>query len=186
MKKRCNWCESDDAYRSYHDDERGVPVYDDQVLFEFLILEWAQAGLSWKTILNKRAWYREVFYNFDAQVCATLSDEYLQEALKNPAIIRNKLKVRSVRKNAKVFLAIQSEFWSFSAYLRERVDNVPVINNRKDLTEVPASTPLSDKISKDLKKRGMSFVWTTIVYAYLQAVGVIDDHVKDCRKRKTL
>lgn len=183
--ERCTWCEWDEQYIAYHDNEWWVPVYDDLTLFEFLILEWAQAGLSWITILRKREWYRKAFKNFDPVICADLSDTYLESLKEDTSIVRNRLKIASVRKNAKVFLAIQKEFGSFSKYLRWRVDGTPVINHWKSLDQCPATTVLSDQISKDLKKRWMSFVWSTIMYAYLQAVGVVDDHILGCRKRKT-
>ncbi len=181
--KKCSRCLCSPQYEAYHDDERGVPVYDDQVLFEFLVLEWAQAWLSWSTILNKREGYRSAFHGFDPFLCAELTDEYLESQRENAEIVRNKLKIFSVRKNALVFLEIQKEFWSFSDYLWWRVDGKQIVNEWGDLSEVPATTELSDALSKDLKKRGMSFVWSTIIYAYMQAVGVVDDHVKGCWKR---
>jgi len=181
---RCERCESSDLYRAYHDDERWVPVHDDNTLFEFLILEWAQAWLSWITILQKREGYRKACKNFDPIACSKLSDAYLEWLRTNASIVRNKLKITSIRKNALVFLQIQEEFGSFDAYLRWWVDNKPIVNNWKRLDQVPATTELSDTISKDLKKRGMNFVWSTIMYAYLQAVGVVDDHVNSCWKRK--
>jgi len=181
MKTRCGWVKPEnELYLAYHDEEWGKPVYDDRTLFEFLILEGAQAGLSWETVLKKREDYKQVFYDFDVKKCAELSDTELEEILKNPKIIRNRLKVFSVRKNALVFLQIQQEFGSFSRYLWKYVDDTPIINHPKTLDEVPAKTELSDRISKDLKKRGMSFVGSTIIYAYLQAVGVVDDHITNC------
>jgi len=182
---RCPRCVWDPLYEAYHDDERGVPVYDDRVLFEFLVLEGAQAGLSWITILRKREWYRKAFKNFDPQQCSQLDDDYLESLRDDASIVRNKLKIYSVRKNAKIFLAIQAEFGSFSDYLRWRVDHTPVISYHNTLDECPTTTELSDQISKDLKRRGMSFVWSTIMYAYLQAVGVVDDHILSCHKRKS-
>ncbi len=177
---RCGWAEGDELYESYHDEEWGAPVYDDRVLFEFLVLEGAQAGLSWITILKRREGYRRVFNDFDVQTVAAFTESGIQAALEDEGIIRNKLKVRSAVKNAHIFIDIQKEFGSFSDYLWAFVDGTQIINNPKTLADVPASTELSDRISKDLKKRGMSFVGTTIVYAYLQAVGVVDDHVASC------
>lgn len=171
-------------YIRYHDEEWGVPVHDDRVLFEFLILEWAQAGLSWETVLKKRENYRVAFDQFDYEKIVNYSEEKIQELLQNEWIIRNKLKVRSTVKNAKAFIEIQNEFWSFSNYLWNYVNNQQIINNPKNISEVPVSTELSDMISKDLKKRWMSFVGTTIMYAYLQAVWIIDDHVIDCFCKK--
>ncbi len=182
MKKRCWRCESSDLYKAYHDNERGVPVYDDTVLFEFLVLEWAQAWLSWNTILQKREWYRKAFKNFDPKACSILKDAYLDSLKDDASIVRNKLKIASVRKNALVFLQIQKEFGSFSAYLWWRVDDKQIKNTPKELSDVPAISDLSENISKDLKKRWMSFVGGTIMYAYLQAVWVVDDHVRECRK----
>ncbi len=182
--KRCNRCLWSDEYILYHDDERGEPVYDDCILFEFLVLEWAQAWLSWSTILHKRAWYKKAFKNFDPILCSKLSDAYLDWLKNDASIVRHKLKIYSVRNNANVFIHIQEEFWSFSNYLRSRVDNKQVVNHRTTLDQCPAFTPLSETISKDLKKRGMKFIGWTIMYAYLQAVWVVDDHVLDCWKRK--
>ena len=153
---------------------------DDRTLFEFLILEGAQAGLSWITVLKKRAHYKKVFHDFDVEACANLTEEALEALLLDPGIIRNRLKVYSVRMNAQLFLDIQKEFGSFSAYLWGFVDDNPIINHFENMSEVPASTRLSDLIAKDLKRRGFKFVGTTIVYAYLQAVGVVNDHTTDC------
>ncbi len=180
---RCDWVPGGDSlYEAYHDNEWGVPVRSDQKLFEMLILEGAQAGLSWRTILAKRDGYRRLFYDFDAPSCAEMTDSYIQEALKDPAIVRNRLKVLSIRRNARIFLGIQQEFGSFTNYLWGFVDGRSVKNHPKTNSEVPASTDLSDKISKDLKKRGMSFVGSTIIYAYMQAVGLVDDHTIKCFK----
>lgn len=185
MKKRCEWVKLDnEAYVRYHDEEWWVPVYDDTVLFEFLILEWAQAWLSWETVLKKRESYRKAFDNFDYKKIACYDDKKVAELLQNEGIIRNKLKVHSAIKNAKAFIEIQNEYGSFSEYLWWYVDGKQIVNNPKTLSEIPASTELSDVISKDLKKRGMSFVGTTIIYAYLQAVGVVDDHTIDCFCKK--
>lgn len=180
---RCSWCEWSDVYREYHDIEWWIPVYDDLVLFEFLILEWAQAGLSWSTILNKRAGYKKAFKNFDPKICSKLTDIYLESLREDASIVRNKLKIYSVRKNARVFLDIQKKHGSFSDYLRAWVDHSPIINHWKTLEECPASTDLSELISKDLKKKWMTFVGSTIIYAYLQAVGVVDDHVVWCWRK---
>lgn len=178
--RRCVWAGDTKIYQDYHDFEWGVPVRDDRVLFEFLVLEGAQAGLSWITILKKRAGYRKLFCDFEVQKCAALTDKYLEACLLNPEIIRNRLKVFSVRTNAQRFIEVQQEFGSFSQYLWAFVADQPVINHFKDKSEVPASTELSDTIAKDLKKRGFKFVGTTIVYAYLQSMGLVNDHTTDC------
>ncbi len=185
METRCAWTNpNNELYIKYHDEEWGVAVYDDKVLFEFLVLEWAQAGLSWETVLKKRENYRAAFDNFDYEKIVDYWEDKILELLENEWIIRNKLKVRSTIKNAKAFIQIRAEFWSFSDYLWSYVNNKQIINNPKNISEVPVSTKLSDTISKDLKKRWMSFVGTTIVYAYLQAVWVIDDHSVDCICKK--
>lgn len=180
-KNRCAWLPDDKPdYTKYHDTEWGIAVHNDQTLFEMLILEGAQAGLSWYTILKRRPGYRQAFKGFDVKVCATLSDDYLEQLLVSGNIIRNRLKVYSVRKNAQAFLAIQKEFGSFDAYLWQYVDGKPILNRPDSLKEVPVKTALSDAIAKDLKKRGMSFVGSTIIYAYLQAVGLVNDHTREC------
>ena len=171
-------------YAKYHDEEWGVPVHDDRLLFEILILEGAQAGLSWETVLKKRTAYKELFHNFDAEKIVNMPDEILEDILKNPAIIRNKLKIFSVRKNAIVFINIQKEFGSFDKYLWDFIGNKTIKNHIDNLSELPVRTEISDKISKDLKKRGMSFVGSTIIYAYMQAIGMVDDHLSMCWKRK--
>lgn len=186
MKTRCTWAGDEAIYQDYHDLEWGVPVYDDQTLFEFLILEGAQAGLSWITILKKRSGYAEVFHDFDIPKCATLTDTELAKIKLNKKIVRNKLKIYSVRTNAQAFMAVQQEFGSFSDYLWGFVDGQPIINHFATAKEVPASTELSDQIAKDLKKRGFKFVGTTIIYAYLQAVGVVNDHTTDCFRHANL
>ena len=178
-KSRCFGSHSE-LYAHYHDTEWGVPVRDDKTLFEMLILEGAHAGLSWETILKKREGYRAVYHDFDVERVATMSDGELEAALQNPAIVRHRQKVPAARKNAQVFIAMQEEFGSFSDWLWAHVDNVPLKGDWAESADVPASTPLSDTISKDLKKRGMSFVGTTIIYAYLQAVGVVNDHYHGC------
>ena len=169
-----------DFYAAYHDKEWGIPVYEDRQLFEMLILEGAQAGLSWETILKRREGYRKAFHQFDPAKVAKMTDEELETLLKNPEIIRNRLKVYAVRQNALVFLQIQKDFGSFSKYIWAFVNGTPIVTRRKTVKEVPASTAISDIISKDLKKRGMSFVGSTIIYAFMQAVGLVDDHLVDC------
>jgi DNA-3-methyladenine glycosylase I len=181
--KRCNWCNSSELYQKYHDEEWGVPVYDDETLFEFLLLETFQAGLSWITILNKRENFRTAFDGFDYKKIALYSEDKIQDLLKDSGIIRNQLKVRSAVSNAIAFMKIQDEFGSFSNYIWGFTDRKPIINNRKSLIEVQSTTPLSDTISKDLKKRGLKFVGSTVVYAHMQATGMVDDHVADCWKR---
>ena len=183
-KKRCFGGSAGKAfYAHYHDHEWAMPQHDDQQLFEMLILEGAQAGLSWETVLKKREAYRAAFHHFAVEQVATMTDEALEACLKNPALIRNRLKVFATRKNAQVFIKIQQEFGSFDRYLWRFVDNKPIVNHWKTFAEVPVSTAISDAIAKDLKKRGMTFVGTTIIYAYMQAVGLVDDHVADCWKR---
>lgn len=182
-KTRCAWCEKDDLYRKYHDEEWGKPVYDDATLFEFLILETFQAGLSWITILNKRENFRKAFDNFDYKKIAQYSEEKIQELLLDAGIIRNKLKIYSAVSNAIAFMKIQEEFGSFSKYIWGFVDGKPIDNNLQSLKDVPATTPLSDAISKDLKKRGFKFVGSTVVYAHMQATGMVNDHIANCWTR---
>lgn len=185
-KQRCAWVNhANPLYVDYHDKEWGVPVHDDRLLFEMLILEGAQAGLSWETILKRREGYRKAFKRFEPKKVATLSDAYLERLLQDTSIIRNRLKVYSARKNAKVFIDIQQEFGSFDAYLWAFVGGKPIRKCPKSATNIPTKTADSDLISKDLKKRGMSFVGSTIIYAYMQAVGLVNDHTKDCFKAKT-
>lgn len=167
-------------YADYHDHEWGIPVHDDQHLFEMLILEGAQAGLSWETILKKREGYRTAFHQFDPKKVAAMSDDELESLRNNERIIRNKLKIYSARQNAQVFLEIQKEFGSFDVYVWGFVDNKPIVNRWKKFEDVPVTTPESDALSKDLKKRGMKFVGSTIIYAYMQAVGLVNDHLADC------
>lgn len=183
-KLRCAWCEKDDLYRDYHDNEWGKPVYDDDKLFEFLILETFQAGLSWYTILKKRENFRKAFDNFDYKKVAQYDEEKVEELLQDAGIIRNKLKVRGTISNAIAFMEVQKEFGSFSKYIWNFTDGKPIENNRKSLREVPSTTPLSDAISKDLKKRGFKFVGSTVVYAHMQATGMVNDHVIDCWTQK--
>ncbi len=182
-KHRCGWCEKDDLYRNYHDTEWGKPVYDDQLLFEFLILETFQAGLSWYTILAKRDNFRKAFANFDYKKVAKFGESKIQELLLDAGIIRNQLKIRAAVSNAIAFMEVQKEFGSFSTYIWNFTSGKPIDNKPKTLKEVPASTPLSDAISKDLKKRGFKFVGTTVVYAHMQATGMVNDHVMDCWTR---
>jgi len=183
QKTRCAWLPADKPlYAHYHDTEWGVPVHDDKLLFEMLILEGAQAGLSWETVLNKRENYRKAFKNFEPAKVAKMTDAELEAQLLNPGIIRNRLKVYATRKNAIVFLAIQKEFGSFDAYVWRFVGGQPKINRPQNMGQVPASSPESDAMSKDLKKRGMTFVGSTILYAYMQAVGMVDDHIAGCFK----
>lgn len=181
--KRCNWCNSSELYQKYHDEEWGVPVYDDETLFEFLLLETFQAGLSWITILNKRENFRTAFDGFNYKKIALYSEDKIQDLLKDSGIIRNQLKVRSAVSNAIAFMKIQDEFGSFSKYIWGFTNGKPIVNNRKSLSEVQSTTLLSDTISKDLKKRGFKFVGSTVVYAHMQATGMVDDHVADCWKR---
>ena len=182
-KNRCQWSVGSDIYEKYHDEEWGVPVYDDQKLFEFLILETFQAGLSWITILKKRENFRLAFDHFDYLKVALYSENKIQELMQNPGIIRNQLKIRSTVTNALSFIKIQEEFGSFSNYIWAFTEKKPIVNNPNTLKEVPSTTVISDKISKDLKKRGFKFVGSTVVYAHMQATGMVDDHVADCWKR---
>jgi len=179
-KNRCEWANSEAVYTKYHDEEWGRPVHNDKVLFEFLVLEGAQAGLSWLTILKRREGYRRVFKNFDVKKVAKFTEADIQKALNDKGIIRNKLKVRSAVKNAKVFIDIQKEFGSFDKYIWGFVGGKPVVNSPEYLDQIPATSALSDRVSKDLKKRGMSFVGSTIIYAHLQATGVVNDHAAYC------
>ena len=176
---RCAWANNELAIR-YHDEEWGVPVHDDQTLFEFLILEGAQAGLSWNTILQKRDHYREVFDRFDPERVARYDRRKVQQLLRDPGIIRNKLKIASSIANAKVFLLVQKEFGSFDRYIWQFVSGKPLVNSPKSMKQVPARTAESDAMSKDLKRRGFNFVGSTICYAFMQAVGLVNDHVADC------
>lgn len=178
--KRCDWSTSEELYIRYHDHEWGVPVFDDRTLFEMLMLEGAQAGLSWITILRRRGHYRIAFEQFDLEKILQYDDAKLESLLQNEGIIRNRLKVYSVRTNATAFRKVQEEFGSFSDYLWGFVNHTPVLGNWNHISEVPATSPLSEKISKDLKKRGFKFVGSTIVYSFLQAVGVLNDHLRDC------
>ena len=181
MKKRCEWAGSKNPLMAaYHDKEWGKPVKNDRKLFEFLILEGAQAGLSWETILNRRENYRKIFHQFDPEKLVRLTDKQLETILKNPGIIRNRLKVYSVRINARAYFEIRKEFGTFSKYLWSFVGGKPIINKWKKLSEIPANTPESDAMCKDLKKRGFKFVGSTICYAFMQATGMVNDHTIDC------
>jgi DNA-3-methyladenine glycosylase I len=179
-KRRCTWCGDDPLYQQYHDREWGVPCRDDQTLFEFVVLEGAQAGLSWITVLRKRETYRKAFANFDVHKVAAFDDSDVERLLQDPGIVRNRLKVASTISNSRLFIELQKEHGSFSNYLWGFVDNQPIVNHWTSLGEIPASTELSDRISKEMKKRGFKFFGTTICYAFLQAVGVVNDHTRDC------
>jgi DNA-3-methyladenine glycosylase I len=177
---RCPWCLGFEQYVKYHDEEWGVPVFDDHKQFEFLVLESAQAGLSWSTILKKREGYRKAFAEFDYKLVADLPEGYVQELLQNKDIIRNELKIRSAINNAQRFMEIQASFGSFSNYIWDFVDGRPVQNSFRAISEVPATSETSDKLSKDLKKRGFKFLGSTIMYAHMQATGLVNDHLVDC------
>jgi DNA-3-methyladenine glycosylase I len=179
-KKRCPWCEGSELYRRYHDEEWGIPVHDDRTHFEFLVLESAQAGLSWATILNKRANYRKAYRGFAPEAVARFGTRDKERLLRDAGIVRNRLKIESSINNAKRFLEVREEFGSFDTYLWSFVDGSPVVNRWRSLSEIPARTELSDRISKDLKARGFRFIGSTIIYAHLQAVGVVNDHLIDC------
>jgi DNA-3-methyladenine glycosylase I len=181
--KRCEWPTKEEIYVKYHDEEWGVPVYDDRLLFEMLTLEGAQAGLSWITVLKKRENYKEAFDNFDVEKIATYGEEKIQSLLENKGIIRNTLKIHSTITNAKAFIEIQKEFGSFSKFIWSYVNEKPINNNWTNTNELPAKTELSDKISKDLRKRGFKFVGSTIIYAYMQGIGIVNDHTNSCFRK---
>jgi len=184
---RCHWAENGDPlYAAYHDEEWGVPQHDDRVLFEFLILEGAQAGLSWSTILNKRETYRKAFGLFDVRKVAQYDKARIAALLKDPGIVRNRLKIESAVTNASAFLEVQKEFRTFDAYIWQFVDGKPIQNSWKAMKQVPASTEQSDAMSKDLKRRGFKFVGSTIIYAFMQATGMVNDHTIDCFRWKQL
>jgi len=183
-KTRCAWCEKDDLYRNYHDNEWGKPVYDDETIFEFLILETFQAGLSWYTVLAKRENFRKAFDNFDLMKIANYSEDKMDALAEDAGIIRNKLKIKATVTNAQAFIKVREEFGSFSKYIWGFVDGKPIDNKPKTLSEVKATTPISDALSKDLKKRGFKFVGSTVMYAHMQATGMVNDHVVDCHTRK--
>jgi DNA-3-methyladenine glycosylase I len=180
LKTRCNWVTNDPIYIAYHDTEWGVPIYDDRLLFEFLILEGMQAGLSWLTILKRRDNYRQCFDHFDAKKIAQYDDKKYQALLNNAGIIRNRLKIQSIITNAAAYLAVKKEFSSFSNYMWQFVDGKPIYNRWKKYSDIPTTTAQSDAMSKNLKKRGFKFVGSTICYAYMQAVGMVNDHITDC------
>lgn len=186
MSKRCSWCGDDPLYVDYHDNEWGKPQYDDQLLFEMLNLEGMQAGLSWITILRKRENYRNAFDHFDAHKIAKYNDAKIEMLLLNPGIIRNRLKVNAIVNNAKAYLALLEEGISLSDFLWEFVDHKPIQNQWRQLSEIPAKTELSDTLAKALKKRGFKFVGSTTVYAFMQATGMVNDHIVDCVSRSSL
>ncbi len=186
VRTRCPWCLGDPLYVEYHDKEWGVPLHDDLLLFEMLILEGAQAGLSWLTILRKRPWYREAFDGFDPEKMARYGTGRVDRLLQNPGIVRNRRKVESAIQNARAFLELSAEFGTFREYLWRFVDGKPIRNHWRTLGEIPARTPASDSLSKDLKKRGFSFVGSTVCYAFMQSVGMVNDHLVDCFRYRAL
>lgn len=179
-KTRCPWCLSFEQYKRYHDEEWGMPVHDDRIHFEFLILEGAQAGLSWATILKRREGYRKVFANFDAEKVARFTEKKLEKILKDTRIIRNRLKIFAAVNNAKRFLEVQKEFGSFDNYIWQFVNGKPIVNKRKNLKGIKPTTKESDRLSKDLIQRGFKFVGSTVIYAHMQACGLVNDHLVDC------
>jgi len=180
-RARCPWSEGvSDSYLHYHDHEWGTPVHDDRLQFEFLVLEGAQAGLSWATVLHKRDGYRKAFAGFDPEKVSRFTERQIRALIDNPAIIRNRLKIRAAVSNARAFLAVQEEFGSFDAYIWDFVDGRPIQNSWRHQSEVPASTAVSDRLSKDLRRRGFKFVGSTIVYAHMQATGLVNDHLVEC------
>ena len=179
-KIRCSWCEKDDLYRAYHDNEWGKPVYIDETIFEFLVLESFQAGLSWYTILKKRENFKLAFDDFNYRKIAEYTAEKTEELMHNPGIIRNRLKILATVNNAKRFLEVQKEFGTFSEYIWSFVNGKPIINHPKTLKDVPATSEISDALAKDLKKRGFKFLGSTVVYAHMQATGLVNDHLADC------
>jgi DNA-3-methyladenine glycosylase I len=181
---RCAWCGTDPLYVAYHDNEWGVPVYDDRRLFEMLNLEGAQAGLSWITILRKREHYRKAFDNFDAKRVAKYDSKKVKQLLANEGIVRNRLKIAATIENAKAFLAVEKEFGSFATYIWQFVGGKPIRNSPRTMKDIPATTAESDAMSKDLKRRGFTFVGSTICYAFMQACGLVDDHTRDCFRYK--
>jgi len=186
MVKRCAWCGNDPLYQKYHDEEWGVPVHNDRLLFEFLILEGAQAGLSWITILKKRKNYKKAFDNFNAKIIAQYDARKVKELLNNEGIVRNRLKISAAIGNAKAFLEVKKEFGTFDKYIWQFVGGKPIINKFKSIKELPAKTEISDAMSKDLKKRGFKFVGSTICYAFMQAVGMVNDHETSCFRYEEL
>ena len=186
QKKRCEWCGEDGLYQKYHDEEWGVPSYDDQHSFEMLILEGAQAGLSWITILKKREGYRKAFDNFDVKKISRYTQNKIDKLVQNPEIVRNRLKINSVVTNAKLYLEIKKEYGSFSDYIWQFVGGVPIKNKWKTLKDIPVTTAESDAMSKDLKKRGFKFIGSTICYAYMQSTGMVNDHVISCYRYRQI
>ena len=186
MENRCEWCLKDDLYRNYHDQEWGVPVYDDRLLFEFLILEGVQAGLSWHMVLRKRENYRKAYDGFDPVKIAAYNEDKVAELMQNEGLVRNRLKIAASITNAQQFLEVQKEFGSFSNYIWGFVGHKPIINHYTSLQEVPATIAISDQISKDMKKRGFKFVGSTIIYAHMQATGMVNDHLVGCFRHAEL
>lgn len=184
MKQRCEWANKNDAEKEYHDKEWGIPIYDDRLLFEYLILEAAQAGLSWSTILAKRENYQIAFDNFEAEKIAKYTQTKIDELITNKGIVRNKLKINATIVNAKIFLEVQEEYGSFSNYIWSFVDGKTIQNNWNSINDVPAKTDISDKMSKTLKKRGFKFIGSTICYAFMQATGMVNDHTTSCFRHK--
>ena len=184
--KRCEWCEGDALYTSYHDKEWGVPIHSDRKLFEYLILEGAQAGLSWITVLRKRQAYRQAFDNFDFNKVATYKERKIKTLLNNPGIIRNRLKIRGTVRNAQAFIKVREEFGTFNKYIWQFTDGKTIQNSWQSLKEIPANTEISDHMSKELKKRDFTFVGSTICYAFMQAVGMVNDHTVDCYRHEEL
>ncbi|MBW8358221.1 MAG: DNA-3-methyladenine glycosylase I [Weeksellaceae bacterium] len=183
-KIRCGWCEKDDLYRSYHDEEWGTPVYDDETIFEFLVLESFQAGLSWYTILRKRENFRKAFDRFDYTKIAAYDASKIDDLMQDAGIIRNRLKILATVNNARRFMEVQEEFGSFSEYIWNFVGHKPIVNRPIVLKDIPATSEISDALSKDLKKRGFKFLGSTVVYAHMQATGMVDDHIVDCHCKK--
>jgi DNA-3-methyladenine glycosylase I len=183
---RCGWCMKDELYMRYHDEEWGAPLHDDQMLFEFLILETMQAGLSWHTILKKRENFRAAYHNFDVERVARFGEREIEELLLDAGIIRNRAKIEASVRNAREFIRVQEEFGSFDSYIWGFVDGRPIVNTWKELKQLPASTPLSDRVSKELKHRGFGFVGTTVVYAHMQATGMVNDHLVSCFRHAEL
>jgi DNA-3-methyladenine glycosylase I len=181
--KRCDWPKNDLAIK-YHDEEWGMPLHDERALFEFVVLEGAQAGLSWDTILKKREAYRKAFDNFDVEKVARYTDAKVERLLQNEGIIRNRLKITSAVKNANAFIAVQKEFGSFDKYIWGFVDNKPLVNRWRESSQIPATSNVSDRVSKDMKQRGFSFVGSTIIYAHMQATGMVNDHLVSCFRYK--
>ena len=186
MKKRCEWVTEDELYIEYHDKEWGVPLYDDQTLFEMLILEGAQAGLSWITILKRRQAYKKAYDNFNPEKMAEWTDKKIRDLLNNPDIIRNKLKINAARQNARAYLKVVEEYGNFKDFIWSFVNNKPIINSWKSISEIPVSTKESEAMSKELKKRGFKFVGPTICYAYMQATGMVNDHITTCYRYKEI